>query len=100
MLYEIFTFGRIPYAELSNIEVFEKVVNGHRMAQPKGCPDEIFAIMWSCWRSGNRPSFAELDSVSYLGRKREGEALNLLNVRLKKLSLFPTSVPDGSGQHV
>lgn len=39
VLYEIATFGRLPYPGLENMEVAELVMNeDYRMDEPRGCP--------------------------------------------------------------
>lgn len=41
LLYEIITFGSIPYHMLSNGEVFEYIRNGNTLALPEECTDEL-----------------------------------------------------------
>eukprot|EP00045_Choanoeca_perplexa_P016726 m.229631 g.229631 ORF g.229631 m.229631 type:complete len:1594 (+) comp17343_c0_seq1:69-4850(+) len=75
VLYELFTLGAMPYPGLTNQQVFEKVVGGHRMEQPQGCPDVIYRMMWNCWRLTKRPSFADMEKdLMEIGRRiEEGE---------------------------
>jgi len=62
-LWEIFSYGKNPYAAWSNLETFENVGKGYRMPSPgKECPDEIYKLMLSCWneKAEERPTFAQL----------------------------------------
>ncbi|XP_019898665.2 tyrosine-protein kinase FRK isoform X1 [Esox lucius] len=62
LLYEIITFGDMPYAEMNNHQVKEMVANGYRMACPRGCPRGMYLIMMDCWKANKhgRPSFETL----------------------------------------
>eukprot|EP00122_Pirum_gemmata_P010403 Pgem_evm1s9618 len=62
-LWEIFTFGRVPYSRMTNKEVVQKLKDNFRLECPQGCSAEIYSIMKSCWRYNykDRPSFKELD---------------------------------------
>ena len=62
ILYEIFTYGRFPYPDITNAEILEKVKQGYRMSQPLGCPDKLYNIMLNCWRERpeNRSTFEAL----------------------------------------
>lgn len=41
LLYELITFGSIPYQTLADAEVFECVKSGHTLALPEECTDEL-----------------------------------------------------------
>lgn len=41
LLWEVFSFGQLPYEDLTNCEVMAKVMNGHRLGQPKLCPIQL-----------------------------------------------------------
>ena len=62
VLYEIITYGRIPYPSMTNTVVLAQLQQGYRMPQPMECPDKIYDIMLDCWREKpeNRPSFKSL----------------------------------------
>ncbi|XP_061168828.1 NT-3 growth factor receptor-like [Saccostrea echinata] len=52
VLWEIFTYGRQPWYELSNHEVIHYVTNGSTL-QPPGtdiCPEDVAKLMASCWK--------------------------------------------------
>ena len=62
VLYEIITYGRIPYPGMTNAQVLEQVKNGYRMPRPPGCPDKLYKIMLNCWQEEpeSRPTFETL----------------------------------------
>jgi serine/threonine protein kinase len=62
-LWELYSFGMIPYPGLGNNEVLKKIVEEeYRMPAPPDCPEEIYAIMLQCWKTkpSDRPSFVDL----------------------------------------
>jgi serine/threonine protein kinase len=45
-LYEIITFGRVPYGGMSNVEVIQKVVDeNYRLPRPSECPDDWWDLI-------------------------------------------------------
>ena len=62
VLWELFSYGAIPYPTMSNEKVFEKVKNDYRMPAPDNCPNEIYQIMLQCWNNDpqKRPTFQQL----------------------------------------
>ncbi|XP_020795396.1 protein-tyrosine kinase 6b [Boleophthalmus pectinirostris] len=62
LLYEIITFGAIPYPGLQTQEVFDQVTSGYRMPRPNKCPEFLYAIMLECWNAEpeSRPTFRSL----------------------------------------
>lgn len=62
LLWEIWTLGKQPFFELSNLEVIQQVIDGKKLDQPKHCPNEIFELMNKCWKyhALDRSSMAEL----------------------------------------
>ncbi|XP_056239773.1 protein-tyrosine kinase 6b [Seriola aureovittata] len=71
LLFEIITYGGVPYPAYSNQEVFHQVSKGYRMPAPAKCPDFFYQIMLKCWSAqpDDRPPFkslrVQLDSSSY-----------------------------------
>ncbi|XP_076597895.1 protein-tyrosine kinase 6b [Chaetodon auriga] len=71
LLYELTTYGGVPYPALSNQEVFQQVTKGYRMPAPAKCPSFLYQIMLTCWSAApaDRPDFkslkVQLDSSSY-----------------------------------
>ena len=62
VLYELITYGCIPYPGMTNTEVVEKLQTGYRMPCPLGCPDQLYTLMKDCWREDAplRPTFKAL----------------------------------------
>ncbi len=60
-MWELFSYGKLPYEGISNQDVLSKVLGGYRLPNPN-CGEEICAIMMSCWKinPSERPTFAEL----------------------------------------
>jgi len=63
-LWEMFTFGTIPYMDLNNSLVLFWVPKGRRLPKPEICPQEIYDIMIHCWNEvpNERPSFSKITS--------------------------------------
>jgi len=61
VIYEIVTEA-IPWAQCSNIEAANKVLDEERMEIPLQCPEILSRLMKQCWRHdpANRPEFTEL----------------------------------------
>ena len=62
VLWEIFTFGKIPYYLSSNKEVLEDVSLGKHLDPPEGCSDVIKKLMLSCWKlhPSDRINFSQI----------------------------------------
>ena len=62
LLSEVFSQGAFPYPNMSNAEVKSGVQKGIKMAQPSGCPNEVYELMKCCFElhAKNRPSFATI----------------------------------------
>eukprot|EP01097_Dermamoeba_algensis_P005164 TRINITY_DN3286_c0_g1_i1.p2 TRINITY_DN3286_c0_g1~~TRINITY_DN3286_c0_g1_i1.p2 ORF type:complete len:265 (-),score=62.10 TRINITY_DN3286_c0_g1_i1:64-858(-) len=67
VMYEIMTKCKnIPYHGMNNAKVYQSVVKNKQILEcPSGCPDDVFQVMVSCWRTdpGQRPSFSKLHGV-------------------------------------
>nr|XP_033795331.1 tyrosine-protein kinase FRK [Geotrypetes seraphini] len=62
LLYEIMTYGRMPYPGLNGAQVLQKLEKGYRMPQPPDCPPNLYLIMLDCWKKSpeERPTFETL----------------------------------------
>lgn len=62
LLWEVYSFGRVPYPRIPLADVVKHVEKGYRMEAPEGCPPEIYEIMRQTWEltPDKRPSFAEV----------------------------------------
>ena len=63
LIYEVFTFGSIPYANMNNDEMLVFLQAGNRLERPNNVCDELYEIMKSCWNKymGLRPNFLDLE---------------------------------------
>ncbi|XP_064173136.1 inactive tyrosine-protein kinase 7-like [Anguilla rostrata] len=69
LMWEVFSHGVLPYAELSDEEVLEALKEGTlKLAVPENCPSRIYRLMLHCWSLSPKehPSFSEL--LSALGQ--------------------------------
>ncbi|KRT86207.1 protein kinase [Oryctes borbonicus] len=64
LLWEIYSFGRVPYPRIPLADVVKVVEKGYRMEAPEGCPPEIYEIMRQSWDLDpeKRPKFEEVKS--------------------------------------
>uniref|UniRef100_A0AC35GRW7 Protein kinase domain-containing protein n=1 Tax=Panagrolaimus sp. PS1159 TaxID=55785 RepID=A0AC35GRW7_9BILA len=62
LLWEIYSFGRIPYPRIPIQDVIRHIEQGYRMEPPEHCPLQISHLMSACWElePTARPSFAEI----------------------------------------
>ncbi|XP_067210065.1 ALK tyrosine kinase receptor isoform X2 [Linepithema humile] len=62
LLWEIFSFGYIPYYGSSHREVMSMIMDGGRLEKPVGCPDPVYGIMMRCWQTvpEDRPNFSTI----------------------------------------
>ena len=62
LVWEVTSFGRVPYSGIDIIDLLGKVQDGYRLERPDLCPDPLYNLMLSCWQSNARmrPSFCEV----------------------------------------
>ncbi|XP_055375144.1 tyrosine-protein kinase CSK [Condylostylus longicornis] len=62
LLWEIYSFGRVPYPRIPLADVVKHVEVGYKMEAPEGCPPEIYEMMRQAWdlNPSKRPTFSEL----------------------------------------
>ena len=58
-LWELITYGQMPYQEMKNAEVLLRLKQGYHLPQPFGCPDALYQVMINCWKDKpeERPTF-------------------------------------------
>lgn len=61
-LWEIMSYGGVPYGEIRTVEVQPKVRDGFRLHCPPDCPPEFYGVMMRCWDAKwqRRPHFDDL----------------------------------------
>ncbi len=76
VLYEIITYGQLPYLGMSNSEVMKKLQEGYRIPCPENCQEKLYEIMLSCWKEDkeSRPTFETLrwQLEDYFSTDQEG----------------------------
>lgn len=62
LLWEIYSFGRVPYPRIPLADVVKCVEKGYKMEPPDGCPPEVYDIMRQAWdlQPEKRPSFHDI----------------------------------------
>lgn len=62
LLWEIYSFGRVPYPRIPLADVVKHVEKGYKMEAPEGCPPEVYEIMRQAWDLSpeKRPTFKEV----------------------------------------
>ncbi|VDD83501.1 unnamed protein product [Mesocestoides corti] len=62
MLWELYTYGRLPYPRLMTSQVLQFVESGGRMEAPEACPIGIYQLMLDTWAKDphQRPAFSSI----------------------------------------
>ncbi|XP_051979537.1 inactive tyrosine-protein kinase 7-like [Xyrauchen texanus] len=66
LMWEVFNFGELPYAELTDDKVLEALQEGKlKLCPPQGCPSRVFKLMVRCWTASpkDRLPFSEIVTV-------------------------------------
>ena len=61
-LFQFWTRAAVPYGDIPSTDVRHFLESGRRLSQPIHCPDVLFELMISCWRSRpiDRPDFSQI----------------------------------------
>ncbi|KYM97655.1 PREDICTED: tyrosine-protein kinase CSK-like [Cyphomyrmex costatus] len=67
LLWEIYSFGRVPYPRIPLADVVKCVEKGYKMEPPDGCPAEVYDIMRQAWdlQPEKRPSFYDIKETLF-----------------------------------
>ncbi|XP_032809576.1 tyrosine-protein kinase CSK [Petromyzon marinus] len=62
LLWEVYSFGRVPYPRVPLKDVVSHVEKGYRMDAPEQCPPVVYQLMRDCWSLDpqKRPKFQDL----------------------------------------
>ncbi|XP_040905276.1 tyrosine-protein kinase Mer [Toxotes jaculatrix] len=95
-MWEIATRGMTPYPGIPNHEIYDYLVEGHRLKQPADCLDELYEIMYSCWRADplDRPCFPQLREMLEKLTEKLPESFSRDDIIYINTS-FPEEGPDG-----
>uniref|UniRef100_A0A914DQV6 Protein kinase domain-containing protein n=1 Tax=Acrobeloides nanus TaxID=290746 RepID=A0A914DQV6_9BILA len=65
LMFEVFSFGQIPYPDLGLKDLMEYLTAGNRLGCPQAATEEIYEIMMECWKGDpeGRPTFETLANV-------------------------------------
>uniref|UniRef100_A0A914CJI0 Protein kinase domain-containing protein n=1 Tax=Acrobeloides nanus TaxID=290746 RepID=A0A914CJI0_9BILA len=50
MMYEVFSFGQMPYKNVALNDMLEFLNSGERLACPEAANEEIYGVMLQCWK--------------------------------------------------
>ncbi|XP_021263363.1 tyrosine-protein kinase Fes/Fps isoform X2 [Numida meleagris] len=72
LMWEAFSLGAVPYANLSNQQTREAVEQGVRLEPPEQCPEDVYRLMQRCWEYDprRRPSFGAIHQDLVAIRRR------------------------------
>eukprot|EP00730_Choanoeca_flexa_P005608 TRINITY_DN11985_c0_g1_i2.p1 TRINITY_DN11985_c0_g1~~TRINITY_DN11985_c0_g1_i2.p1 ORF type:complete len:710 (+),score=227.01 TRINITY_DN11985_c0_g1_i2:92-2221(+) len=81
--WEILSYGRQPYSGVELKHVMKAVIDGRRLKQPKGCPDDVWDVVFSCWirEPNRRPTFRQLrKAFDFLLKEHQVDVASLRDV--------------------
>ena len=86
VLYEVFTRGSIPFADMLSSQVRELLIRGTKPPLPIGCPTERAQILQMCWGEyGSRPSFAALARAIVAVKAGASPEISTSNVQITRI---------------
>jgi len=56
-MWEVFTEGKMPFENKSNLQVVEAISKGFRLYRPHLAPMSIYGVMYSCWHEVGVPYY-------------------------------------------
>lgn len=56
-MWEVFTEGKMPFENKSNLQVVEAISKGFRLYRPQLAPMSIYEVMYGCWHEVSVPCF-------------------------------------------
>lgn len=100
-MWEISTRGMTPYPGIQNHEIYDHLLEGHRLKQPADCLNELYEIMYMCWRADpqDRPFFPQLRMMLEKLAEKLPDASSKEDIIYINTS-FPEEDPDSADVHV
>lgn len=88
-VWEIFSYGDLPYSTMINGESLQFIVDGNRLSQPNNCPLQLYNLLLECWDFDpeKRPTFLQI-----ILRLREIESC-IFSEQEQSLVSFQVSTP-------
>lgn len=62
-MWEVFTEGKMPFENKSNLQVVEAISKGFRLYRPHLAPMSIYGVMYSCWHEVGGPYHCDCDCI-------------------------------------
>lgn len=56
-MWEVFTEGKMPFENKSNLQVVEAISKGFRLYRPYLASMSIYGVMYSCWHEVGVPYY-------------------------------------------
>ncbi|KAK7176816.1 hypothetical protein R3I93_000917 [Phoxinus phoxinus] len=80
IMWEVFTYGKQPWFQLSNNEVIECITQGRVLDRPRLCPKEVYDLMLGCWQREpqQRLNIKDIQKVLYALGKATPVYLDIL----------------------
>ncbi|XP_062868458.1 NT-3 growth factor receptor [Trichomycterus rosablanca] len=80
IMWEIFTYGKQPWFQLSNNEVIDCITQGRVLDRPRLCPKEVYDLMLGCWQREpqQRLNIKDIQKVLYALGKAAPVYLDIL----------------------
>ena len=63
-MWEIFSYGEVPYPGMSNEDTIKKVCEGYRMDPPPRCPVEVYELMRETWNTDSEKRYRKFKEIS------------------------------------
>ncbi|XP_075040776.1 tyrosine-protein kinase BTK isoform X2 [Mixophyes fleayi] len=65
LMWEVFTFGKMPYERFNNSEIVNQIMKGVRLYRPQLATEKVYSVMLSCWaeKADDRPAFQILQGA-------------------------------------
>jgi len=91
LLWEMFSYGKIPYAEFGNDKTRGLILAGHTLSQPTLCPNELYELMQQCWKKNpsERPTFEQIHTTI-------SSMWNAVKPNIRSVSHLPPIVPQNT----
>ncbi|KJE98333.1 TKL protein kinase [Capsaspora owczarzaki ATCC 30864] len=79
VLWELFTMGQAPWANVEREQYLVGLERGDRLPQPRDCPAHLYSLMLTTWEwePSARPSFADCVLLLQQGRSPSGTVRDL-----------------------